>query len=64
MAGQDVIRQALRRDMLYKPGQNIAKCGARKRTTVCTYIKDNLIMTLKPKELEVKQAAAAPSSGA
>jgi len=36
--------------MLYKPGHNITKFGARKRTTVCTYSKNSVIMTTKTKE--------------
>ena len=65
VAGQDVIRQALRREMLYKPGQNIAKHGARKRTTHNTYLKSNVIMTLKSKEqLELERTLKAASEAA
>ena len=60
---QEVLRQALRTVMLYKPAVNIGKFGTRKRTSVNAYTKDNEIMTLKPHgQLVFTQAVAGAAS--
>ncbi len=62
-ANADVLRQALRQILLYKPGWTINKCGTRKRGNVNVYTQDGVTMTLKPKGQLVFPDAAASSSG-
>ncbi len=60
---QDVLRQGLRLELLYKPGHTIAKCGSRKRSNVSVYIKDGVVMTIKPSvPLAFPSTSAASSS--
>jgi phage/plasmid-associated DNA primase len=69
---QEVLRQAMRTVLMFKPAVTIAKFGTRKKTSVNAYTKNNEIMTLKSKEqLELERtlktaadaAAATSSSG-
>ena len=63
---QEVLRQALRTVLMYKPAVCINKFGTRKKTSVNAYTKGNETMTLKPKAVLVVPGAApdaASSSG-
>jgi hypothetical protein len=57
----DVLRQALRQVLLYKPGLTIGKFETRKRGNVNAYTRDGVTMTLKPNDQLVFSNAASSS---
>ena len=58
----DARRQALRKELMYKPGHSIPKNGSRKRTNVNVYTKDGQVMTLKPVAILTSAASSSALS--
>ena len=62
----DVLRQALRQTLFYKPGHTIQKHGSRKRCNVNVYLHEGKVMTIKPASpfgIPTGSGAASSSSG-